>query len=769
MDVTGVSTTRLENDDGTTEDAMMLLTVGALACAVLGPGAAGRPALPDEAQVDLRPEGAVHEWVVLGPFANPRDVKGNPREAFDADLLAALGGEAKARIEEGTEVEVAGPDGATTRLKAQAVRLPSPVLDFRPLYTDSDNRLAYAYTEVTASCDGEALILLGSDDGAKVWVNGEKAFEIFPPTGRGLTARSDRFTAKLHAGVNRVLVKVENGTGDWKLQLEAYGTEAAKKLEAEIAFVQRTRELQDQPVVPAGGWALYLFGESEGFPRIIWRDVERVRELAGDIPLTVRWFDGDLNEVTKPKGPGRYAALVEGRLRDGTPLRRGIAFYCVPDGSDLLWRDYSVKMGFPGVPFDAKTWSAHEAAVDRWIGGLTASALANTEGGAIFLSWLDEVTKSGAPASAMEAPDVRNDDYHLRLKLKLAGRDKDLHPLAAPTTRAGGPAPVLRTGTPAEAGVKPGAKASIDAACQRWAEESGEPFTVLVARHGVIVTHAAFGKTEDGKPLGLDFRNEVASITKALTGMLFSRFVDQGLVAIDDPVGNYLPGYPTKGKYALTFRHLFTHTTGLEGHANWGGIHNPYLDNVILDGLPALKPGEVHIYNGMGYDLAGKAMEYIAGANVARLMNDGLFAPLGLTDVPPVYDLAFSAQLTAYDLGVLAQCMANRGSYGGKQLLSEETFAKTLPVQLKQYWPALDVEWGIGLTPYRERREGADAKDPSSLLLGDNVVGHGSATSCVLRVALDKDVTVAMIRRTAGDKYDEHLRDVLTAVSDALL
>jgi CubicO group peptidase (beta-lactamase class C family) len=164
-------------------------------------------------------------------------------------------------------------------------------------------------------------------------------------------------------------------------------------------------------------------------------------------------------------------------------------------------------------------------------------------------------------------------------------------------------------------------------------------------------------------------------------------------------------------------------------------------------------------------------METITGKSVARLTYEDLFAPLGLWDVPPVADLAFGARLTAYELGVLAQWLANHGSYGDKQFISEETFRKLLPEPLSKYWPAIGVEWGIGIVPYAERRAGASptSKDPADLLLGEHVIGHGSATSCVLRVALDKDLVVVMVRRTAGERYDEHLREVLIAITDSLL
>ncbi len=742
---------------------MLLLTASVFACTILGPGAVDRLSLAEGADVRLKPEGVVHDWIILGPFPNPRDAAGNPREAFDTDYLTALGGEAKARLEEGTAVEAPGGDTATAR----ALHAAGGVVDFLPLFPESANRLVYAYTEVRASCEGEALAFLGSDDGAKVWVNGEAAFEAFLPAGRSHVARENRFPIRLRAGTNRVLVKVENGRGDWKLSLELYGTEAARRLEAELEAAQRMRAFQNAAIGP-GGWPSHVLAPGEEFPRLIWRDVDLVRELVGDVPLAVRWFDADLREVAKPKAPGRYAAVAEGRLRDGSPVRRAATFYCDPAGADLGWRDYDVTLAYPGPPFDAKAWEANQGAIRRWMSGLSGEALAATEGGAIFLAWLGEAARSDAAAGPMEAPDVRNADYFLRLKLKLAGLEGKTTPLAAPAKRAGGPAPVLHEGTAAEAGVKADAKQRIDEACAAWARDSGEPFTILVARHGVIVTHAAFGNDTDGRPLGLDFRNEIASITKALTGQLFGRFVDQGLMAIDDPVGLRLPEYPTTGPHALTYRHLFTHTSGLEGHAEFGGLGNPFLDNAILNGLPLLHTSEVHIYNGMGYDLAGKAMEYATGTSIARLMHDGLFVPLGLTEIPPVFDLAFSGRLTARELGVIAQMMLNRGCYGDVQLMSEETAAKLLPVRLREFWPAVDVEWGIGLTPYRECRAGADPTDPASLLLGQGVVGHGSATSCILRVAPEKDLIVVAIRRTAGERYDQHLTEVLTAISDSL-
>lgn len=741
---------------------MPLFTFGALLCAVATPSRESRWEQYREQEAALAHEGPCVEWVVLGPFAKP---PGAPRRGLDVDYLAEAGGEESVTLE---------PGRVLASLTAQPIRLAGAALDFLPLFAKSDDSVVYAQTTIRAKSAGMAHFLFGSDDGARVWVNGESVHEAYVPDGRGLVLGQESFSAPLRKGDNVVLIKIENGTGAWGVALETVSAERMRAMEEAKALKQRVRELQNQDVTPALEWPGYVFPVSAGFPRIIWRDAERVRELAGaPIPLTIRWFDAQLDEVTKPKEPGRYAAVAEGRLPDGTRVLRMKLLFGMPGEWNPYWMPDSpmLPQALAGA-CDPAAWKEHEAQIADWVGQMYKESLAISPSGPVFLSWLASLKPTGTPSTdRFDTPGVAAVDWLLEVRRKVDGRAGEGTPLAPAGDLAASPAPVLHEGSAAEARMHEDAKAKIDAACRAWAEESKEPFSVLVARDGVIVTHAAFGQLADETPLGVDFRNELASITKALTGQLFGRFVEQGLLAIDQPIGEVLPGFPTSGPKAITFRHLFTHTTGLDGHGDWGGIYNPVFDNIVLEGLAGLDPGKVHLYNGLGYDLAGKAMEAVTGKSILRLMNDDLFQQVGVTDAPPVNDLAFGARLTAYELGSLAQMMCNRGAYGDKRLMSEETFETLLPVQLGQFWPDLSVEWGIGLTPYRELREGAEAtsKDPADFTLGRQVVGHGSATSCVLRVALDTGVVVAMVRRTAGPKYDEHLRKVLTAVSDSML
>jgi CubicO group peptidase (beta-lactamase class C family) len=250
------------------------------------------------------------------------------------------------------------------------------------------------------------------------------------------------------------------------------------------------------------------------------------------------------------------------------------------------------------------------------------------------MAGLYESKPLGRRAKYVESAQSLNNDYQLALKLKLAGLQDKVHPLQPPRKRALGRATFLHEGSSAEAGMKPGTKEKIDAICKAWADDSGEPFVTLVARHGVIVTHEAFGKERTGKSVDRDYRCEVFSIAKTITGVMFSQFMDQGLIDLDDSLASVFADYPKNDPHVPTFRMGFTHVSGLIGHGTWGGVDNPWLDNVVLNGIDANEPGKVYDYSGQGYDLAAAAMQVVNGKGYVRLFTEHLFGPLGFGDVP---------------------------------------------------------------------------------------------------------------------------------------
>ncbi len=707
----------------------------------------------------------ITEWVVIGPFPNPTD---GPREqqGFYRDYLASIGGESGATLAPGDVVTV---DGQTyTARPLQTDR--SGILDFEQAYEGLDDRVAYAFAYVDAPRPQAATFFLGSDDGAKVWVNGEVVHAI--NMGRGLQRRDDEFTVELSAGRTPVLVKVTELVGAWQLLVETADAVAAEQIRRQREQRRAFDEFLYCTIQPQTG-NRRTFSFSPGrFPTLTWNRPELVEQALGDFPLHVRWFDAQLNEVERPEKPGRYGFYVEAETPDGMKIRRGGTMFCKLPNWEPWRARATAELTLPPADFiNERAKSQHADAVSEYAGRIVMNSIMAQGEGALLMSYLYELEPEEDAIDPSNTPITRNQDYHVQLKRQLLGVGDNWGGLAKPQTQDP-PAPVLRSGSAAEAGVKPDTAAKLRAVCEAWFEASDEPFVVCIARRGVIILHEPFGETARGK-LPIDASLPVASITKLLTGLVFGQFVDQGLVDIDDPVGAFLPDFPTSGDKAITLRHCFTHTTGLRGHQEWNGLHEPWMENRIANSLPFLDPGSELIYNGMGYNLAGRVMEMVSGRSVFRLMREQLFDPLGLPAraASNEEDLGFGAHMTAHALATVGQMMLNRGAYGDKRYFSAETFERLLPELLDEYYPTVSNEWGVGITWMRQPHPdaGKNGTPRGQLVLSENVIGHGAATAAILRVDLDHDLVIGQSRRTAGREYNEHLAKLLMTLEEQLV
>lgn len=96
---------------------------------------------------------------------------------------------------------------------------PSPdgLVQLHGRYPLIEHCTAYAYTEVTVPEDCEAQVRAGSDDGIRVWVNGEVVLENH--VDRGADLDQDTAPARLRAGVNRILVQSTQHVGGWNFLL----------------------------------------------------------------------------------------------------------------------------------------------------------------------------------------------------------------------------------------------------------------------------------------------------------------------------------------------------------------------------------------------------------------------------------------------------------------------------------------------------------------------------------------------------------------------
>jgi len=551
---------------------------------------------------------------------------------------------------------------------------------------------------------------------------------------------------------------------------EAAAAPSSEQAPRSLSDQTELREFLNCQLIPRLGNAWdYTFAPGK-FPRIEWDRPEVVEKVMGSFLLKVRWFDGDGREVTSPDQPGRYAFYAEGTTTSGKTIRRATTLYCRPKD----WEGWSEKpkayLDFLPVDDLAKSaWDEHREAIAGFAGRTVLLSILRQREGAVLMSYLHEMKSTGAKPALTDTPMIRDHEYHLALKRKILDAEKKFPSLRHPRRTDGKPAPVLREGTETDAGFKPGTAAKLREICRVWFEQSREPFNLVVARRGVVVLDESFGNWSWGE-MTRETPTEMASLTKLVTGVLFAQFVDQGLIGIDDPAGKYFPDFPITGDNVLTLRHCFTHATALYGHEEWGGMHNPWLENVIANASEYLRPGQVHNYNGMGYDLAGKVMEIVSGKSIFRLMRENLFDPLKMSHTTLEEDLGFSCFSTAADFAKLGQLLLNKGAYGEFRFFSPQTFESLLPQPLSRFYPALKQDWGIGITWMRQPhpQAGMNGIPKDGTVLSRNVIGHGSATSAILRVDLDHELVISQSRRRGGADYDKHLTTLLLAVEAGL-
>lgn len=478
--------------------------------------------------------------------------------------------------------------------------------------------------------------------------------------------------------------------------------------------------------------------------------------FGGDYTTKIRWFDTDLNEVDKPHSPGRYGYYAEINGANGIVMRRSATLFCTPNE----WQGWSefMKANLDYFPFDSipqTVWVENRDPIASFAGDILLNSIVNNEEGAVLMSYIHEMDKKQLRPSAINTPIIMDGDYHVKLKQKILGV-ADAYKKLAPPQSVEENGSILRSLSLNDDASKKEFNKQMNGLCEEWADDSGEPFDMLVAKDGEIVFQGAFGEDLRGE-LSTESPKEIASITKLYTGLLFAQFVDQGIIQIDDPVGTFLPEFDLNGAKAISLRQCFTHTTGFWGHGSFGGVQNPWLDNSLALWLPHLDPGAYHWYNGNGYNLAGKVMEVTSGKSIFHLMQEQLFGPLGLQNTILDMDLAYGTKTTAYDMAVVGQMLLNKGIYGKKRFFSEKVYNAILPVNLEDYFPRVKGEiWGIGITPMNifitDEKTGV-----KRAILSDKVIGHGSATSSILRVDPEHKIVFTQSRMNSGKYYDEYL------------
>lgn len=151
-------------------------------------------------------------WLVCGAF--PLQMQSDPSQmwnhlpGFDTDYLQRFGGETNLNVKIGDVVRF-----RQGSVKWKYVESQDSVINLVAQVSKAFPVCAYAYSEVESPDAGLWMLSFGTNDGGKLWVNGEQMWDY--PAQRGLKPDSDRVPVFLKKGKNSLLFKVEQHGNAW--------------------------------------------------------------------------------------------------------------------------------------------------------------------------------------------------------------------------------------------------------------------------------------------------------------------------------------------------------------------------------------------------------------------------------------------------------------------------------------------------------------------------------------------------------------------------
>ena len=316
--------------------------------------------------------------------------------------------------------------------------------------------------------------------------------------------------------------------------------------------------------------------------------------------------------------------------------------------------------------------------------------------------------------------------------------------------------------------------------------------TLIATKDKVLkLESVGFSDIATKKSMPTDALCAIASMAKPVAATAMMMLVDEGKVALDDPVEKYLPEF--KGqmvicekdgdhvllkmpKQPIHVRNLLNHTSGL---LYLSPIEVPTYDSQPLCTrvrsyamMPLqFEPGTKHLYSSAGINTAARIIEVVTGMPYEEFLEQRLFKPLGMKDttfwpseaqsnrlsvfyqanatkdgLEPMLPPRFTYPLTdrnkrfpipgsglfstASDMALFCQMILNRGVFQGKRYVSESAVKQ---MTSKQTGDGIKANYGFGWE------------------IGADSVGHGGSFRTFMKIYPKQNLITVFMSQTATD------------------
>jgi len=310
------------------------------------------------------------------------------------------------------------------------------------------------------------------------------------------------------------------------------------------------------------------------------------------------------------------------------------------------------------------------------------------------------------------------------------------------------------------------------------------------AKGTVAVDCVGWADIEAKRPMTPDTLFWIASESKPMTAVAMMMLVDEGKIALDDPIEKYLSEFRAQMLVAektetqtilkkptrpITIRDCLSHMSGLP--------FKSAAEEPVLDGLPLAvavrtyamtplqaEPGTAYQYSNAGINTAARVLEVVSGMSYEQFMQARLFDPLGMKDTTfwpneeqvsrlaksyrpdknktkleafeitqlryPLSDRIHRFPMpagglfsTAEDTARFARMLLNRGEIAGRRYLSESAVAQ---ISKRQTPESVTNAYGLGFA------------------VGPDWFGHGGAHATNLEIHPDKALAFVWMVQHAG-------------------
>jgi CubicO group peptidase (beta-lactamase class C family) len=186
----------------------------------------------------------------------------------------------------------------------------------------------------------------------------------------------------------------------------------------------------------------------------------------------------------------------------------------------------------------------------------------------------------------------------------------------------------------------------LDAYARGWAERANVSGSWRLQRGEQLLAEGSRGfvRGSSGELIGADTVLWIGSISKQFAAVAVLELVEQGKLALDAPLTEYLPELNpealTKGGVTCTLEHVLSHRAGFTrdvgGPFDFAGyLANAQTQAAFLERVGERRlgfvPGSDFEYSNLGYDLIGLVVQRASGQSYESFLTKQLFGPLGMT------------------------------------------------------------------------------------------------------------------------------------------